>query len=98
MVRDYKWYVIRSGMLVVGKRLRKRLPIDMPILDINLNETKIEQVPKYKLLGVNLDQDLTYEAHIDELCKKTIKTFGTFTSHQPLFETKPKSKPNRTRL
>ena len=44
--------MIRNGMLVVRKRLRKRLPIDMPILDINLNETKIEQVPNYKLLGV----------------------------------------------
>ena len=43
-----------KSMLVVGKRIRKRLPIDMPILDINLNETKIEQVPNYKLLGVNI--------------------------------------------
>lgn len=54
-----------KSMLVVGKRLRKRSPIDIPTLDIYLNESKIEQVLNYKLLGVNLDQDLTYEAHID---------------------------------
>ena len=70
-------------MLGVGKRLRKRLPIDMPILDINLNETKIEQVPNYKLLGVNFDQDLTYEAHIDKLCKKLSKRLGLLRRISP---------------
>ena len=72
-----------KSMLVVGKRIRKRLPIDMPILDINLNETKIEQVPNYKLLGVNLDQDLTYESHIDELRKKLSKPFATLRHISP---------------
>ena len=65
-----------KSMLVSGKRLRKRLSADNTNLNITLTGKNIEQVANHKILGVNLDQDLTFETHVEELCKKLSKRLG----------------------
>ena len=45
-------------------------------LNITLTGKNIEQVANHKILGVNLDQDLTFETHVEELCKKLSKRLG----------------------
>ena len=49
-----------KALLAVGKRLRRRLDSTAANLQIKLNNTDIEQVTSQKLLGLQIDQDLTY--------------------------------------
>ena len=72
-----------KSMLITGKRLRHKLPPDSTDLQIQLHNTDIEQVTNHKLLGVYIDQDLTYEIHIDELCKKLSKRLGLLRHISP---------------
>ena len=39
-------------------------------IDLILNEEKREQVSLFKLLGVTLDDELSFDVHVDNLCKK----------------------------
>ncbi len=63
-----------KAMLAVGKRLRKRF--DGKPLSLHLNNEDIKMVKSHKLLGLKIDQDLTYDNHIDELCNKLSKKIG----------------------
>ena len=57
-----------KSILVSGKRLRSRL--DNSTLDLQLNGTTIGQVTSQKLLGVTLDEKLSFREHVEKLCKK----------------------------
>ena len=57
-----------KAMLAVGKRLRKRFDGETSSLQLCLNDEEIEIVRSHKLLGLKIDQDLTYDEHIDEMC------------------------------
>ena len=66
-----------KSILITGKRIENKLPSDTSMaLAIKLDDTKIDQVSCQKLLGVILDANLNYEAHIDHLCKKLSKQLG----------------------
>ena len=65
-----------KAMLAVGKRLRKRFDGETSSLQLCLNDEEIEIVRSHKLLGSKIDQDLTYDEYIDELCKKLSKRIG----------------------
>lgn len=47
---------------------RQKLTNTRP-LNINAKDIRIENVSQQKLLGVHIDQNLTWSAHIDHLCK-----------------------------
>ena len=72
-----------KSLLITGKRLRQKLTPDETDLQIQLNNIDIEQVTNHKLLGVYIDQDLTYEIHIDDLCKKLSKRLGLLRHISP---------------
>ena len=57
-----------KAMLALGKRLRKRFDEETSSLQLCLNDEEIEIVRSHKLLGLKIDQDLTYDEHIDEMC------------------------------
>ena len=68
-----------KSLLITGKRLEKKILANENgnlALAVRLGNTQIDQVSCQKLLGVTLDKDLTYEAHIDHLCKKLSKRLG----------------------
>ena len=54
-------------MLVTGKRLDKRLVYRE--LKIQINKKDIRQVEVYSLLGVKLDRRLSFDEHIESLCR-----------------------------
>jgi hypothetical protein len=56
-----------------------------------LTGKNIEQVANYKILGVNLDQDLTFETHVEELCKKLSKRLGLLRRISPYLKQKQKA-------
>jgi len=57
----------------MGKRLRKRIVQDSGKLVVKGDNTEIENVVNHELLGMIIDEDLTYEVHVDELCNKLSK-------------------------
>ena len=44
------------------------------------NDIKLEQVPYHKLLGVTIDEDLSFDSHTDSDCKKLAKRIGLLRS------------------
>ena len=75
-------------MLAVAKRLRKRFDGETSSLQLSLNDKEIEIVRSHKLLGLKIDQDLTYDEHIDELCKKLSKRIGLLCHISPYLKQK----------
>ena len=63
-------------ILIDGPRLRKRLSNEDRKLEIELNGSILQQVQNVKLLGLELDEQLTFDVHIDFLCKKFSKRIG----------------------
>ena len=79
------WRILRNGqlktklyintkktkvLLVMGKRLQHKLCVETASLQLHLNATNINQILHHKLLGLIIDKDLSFEAHIDELCTR----------------------------
>ena len=66
-----------KSMLTTGKRLgSKHLPEDLSLYIKTKNNTKLDQTPSHKLLGVRLDQDLNFDEHVDSVCNKLSKRIG----------------------
>ena len=63
-------------ILINGPRLGKRLSNEDCELEIELNGSILQQVQDVKLLGLELDEQLTFDLHIDSLCKKISKHIG----------------------
>ena len=63
-------------ILINGPRLRKRLSYEDRKLEIELKGSTLEQVENVKLLGLELDEQLSFDVHIDSLCKKISKRIG----------------------
>ena len=57
-----------KSLLVTGKRLEKKAPDTN--LKLSCNGSEIEQITSQKLLGVKLDNHLSFTEHIDDICKK----------------------------
>ena len=64
----------KTSMLVTGKRLRKL--VASTSIDVSLNGSNIEHVTDFNLLGITLDQDLSFNRQIEELYKKLAKRIG----------------------
>ena len=62
-----------KALLVTGKRLQHKLSEETATLKLRLDATNIDQLSHHKLLGLIIDKDLSFEAHIDELYKKLSK-------------------------
>ena len=54
-------------MLICGKRLGKKLSDRQ--LQVQVNHTELEQVHTHTLLGVKIDDKLSFNEHIEDLCK-----------------------------
>ena len=65
-----------KALLITGKRLRRRMAHNTGKFVASTENSVIEQVGNHKLLGVKIDEYLTYEAHVDELCNKLSKRLG----------------------
>ena len=55
-------------LLVTGNRIPCKL--DNCSLELKLVNSDIEQVDSQKLLGVTIDKHLSFDVHVEELCKK----------------------------
>lgn len=77
----------KTKSIVTGKRLEKKILVKNNgnlYLTVRLgNDQEIKQVSCQKLLGVTFNKDLTYEAHIDNLCKQLPKGLGLLEHISP---------------
>ena len=84
--RENKMYMNKQktkALLVTGKRLRKRMVQDTGKLEVKTDNAEIEQVANHKLLGMIIDEHLTYEVHVDKLCIKLSKRLGLLRHISP---------------
>ena len=65
-----------KSMLVTGKRLKKKIIGDHQSLRINIDGKLIEHVKSQKLLGVIIDDELSFDEHIDKLSGKLAQRIG----------------------
>ena len=85
-VRENKMYMNMQktkALLVTGKRLRKRMVQDIGKLGVKTDNVEIEQVANHKRLRMIIDEDLTYEVHVDKLCNKLSKQLGLLRHISP---------------
>ena len=62
-----------KALLITGKRLRSKMNCD-PLLSLNGNQ--LLNVPSAKLLGLEIDEELSFVSHIDKLCTKISQRVG----------------------
>ena len=62
-----------SAMIVSAKK------VNNPIINVNIDVESIESKPSLSLLGVTLDDRLSYSAHISDVCKKAGEKVGVLT-------------------
>ena len=54
-------------LTICGKRLSNRIPNDVIV---SVNGSQLENIQCAKLLGLEIDKELTFQSHVDKLCKK----------------------------
>ena len=62
---------------VIFRGIKKVLPTDLPILQ--LNDVQIERVECVRYIGVMLDSFLSWKQHVDLICTKLNRLFGVFS-------------------
>ena len=60
-------------LLVTGKRLQKKAPDTN--FKLTCNGSEIDQITSHKLLGLKLDNHLSFTEHTDDICKKSVTTY-----------------------
>ena len=55
----------------------KRKPNDSEF-HVNINGKRLEKCHSYKYLGVHIDENLNWKAHVDYICEKVTKVCGIF--------------------
>ena len=64
-------------LLITGKRLAKKISSEDTKLSVVTNEgITLEQVETAKLLGLELDSELSFSSHVDKLCRKLAQRIG----------------------
>jgi hypothetical protein len=61
-----------KSILITGKRLKSR----MQLSSLSASDSNIELVSSQKLLGVIIDEHLTFKEHINKLSKNLSKKIG----------------------
>ena len=73
----------KTEFMLIGSRQRISTFNSSPSLTIN--DVPIKQVSHTKSLGVHIDENLTWNVHIEKLCKKVASGIGALKRIRPLF-------------
>ena len=60
-------------LTICGKRLSNRIP---NVIIITVNGSQLENAQCAKLLGLEIDRELTFQSHVGKLCKKLSQRIG----------------------
>ena len=76
-----------KSLLVHRKRIPAKLDEDTPLrLDVETDDSVVEQVSSHKILGVVIDSQMNYKSHIDEFCKELSKRIGLLKHISPFLK------------
>ena len=59
--------------------------IDNLILDLQIRSEKIERVAEFNFLGLTVDENLNWNAHIQTVSNKISRTLGVYSSSSPIW-------------
>ena len=62
-----------KAILITGKRLPSKINYEMAL---TINGTELELVPSVKLLGLEIDSELSFNSHVEKLCKELSQRIG----------------------
>ena len=74
-------------VLVSGKRLKNRIPANQD-LEIRLEGTTLDQVSHAKLLGLEIDEELSFDKHVESISLKLAKRIGVLKRVKSYLPTK----------
>ena len=60
-------------MLITGKHLPSKINYEMAL---TINGTELELIPRGKLLSLEIDPELSFNSHVEKLCKKLSQCIG----------------------
>ena len=63
----------KTKAIITCKRLPSKINYEMVL---TINGTKLEVVPSVKLLGLEIDSELSFNSHVEKLCTKLSKRIG----------------------
>jgi hypothetical protein len=70
-------------MVITSRQKHQRAPL---ILNLKLNTDPIEQVKSHKVLGIVVDQELRWNVHINNICRKLSKNLYLLSRLKPFVE------------
>ena len=73
-------------VLISKSNLKSKLTTREKQLNIELNGTRLEQVDSVKLLGLEIDEELSFDNHTDSLSKKFLEARGSLSPEQILMQ------------
>ena len=73
-----------NRMVITSRQKHQRAPL---LLDLKLQSDPIEQVKSHEVLGVTIDQDLRWNIHITNTCKKLSTNLHLLSKLKPFVET-----------
>ena len=68
-----------NSKFIIFHPRRKHAQINPLILNILINNTLIARVQEHKFLGIVIDENLSWKAHITSICDKVAKVIGIFS-------------------
>ena len=77
----YKWLCINRLSLNIKKTKyilfhNKNKNIDHILPDICINNNRVERVSQFNFLGININENLNWNSHLDQMCTKVSKSVG----------------------
>ena len=63
----------KYNLMLLGRKNKNE---DSPSINVKIDEQVIKSSPDLKLLGVTLDDELSFSTHISDICKKASKKVG----------------------
>ena len=63
----------KYNLMLLGRKNKNE---DSPSINVKIDEQVIKSSPDLKLLGATLDDELSFSAHISDMCKKASKKVG----------------------
>ena len=77
--------IVDWAMLITGKRLPSKINEEMTL---TIKGTELELVPSAKLLGLEIDSELSFTSHVEKLCKKLSQRIGVLKKIRSCLPTK----------
>ena len=77
----YKWLCINRLSLNIKKTKyilfhNKNKNIDHILPDICINNNMVERVSQFNFLGININENLNWNSHLDQMCTRVSKSVG----------------------